>query len=158
LLYNEVVFKLIWGDNMNFSAKIFSELSLIELYEIIKSRSEIFLLEQNIICQDLDDIDYRSIHCFFFDGKRIRAYLRAFCSEEDVVTIGRVLTLEHGKGLGSELMQRSIQEIQKRFECKKISVHAQKQAVEFYKKTGFHVVSDEFLEEGVVHVTMEMDI
>ncbi len=142
---------------MNFIVKSFSELSLIELYEIIKSRSEIFLLEQNIICQDLDDIDYNSIHCFFFDGKRVKAYLRAFCSDKDVVTIGRVLTLEHGKGLGSELMKRSIEEIRKRFICKKISIHAQKQAVEFYKKIGFYIVSDEFLEEGVIHVTMEMN-
>ncbi len=143
---------------MKFIVKDFSELSLIELYEIMKSRSEIFLLEQNIICQDFDDIDYRSIHCFFFDGKRVRAYLRAFCSDKDVVTIGRVLTLEHKKGLGSELMKRSVEEIKRRFVCKKISVHAQKQAVEFYKKLGFYIISDEFLEEGVVHVTMEMEI
>ncbi len=143
---------------MNFIVKSFSELSLIELYEIIKSRSEIFLLEQNIICQDLDDTDYSSIHCFFFVSKRVTAYLRAFCSDKDVVTIGRVLTLEHGKGLGSELMKRSIEEIRRRFMCKKISIHAQKQAVEFYKKLGFYIVSDEFLEEGVVHVTMEMEI
>ncbi len=143
---------------MNFVAKSFSELSLMELYEIIKSRTEVFLLEQNIVCQDLDDADYSSIHCFFFDGKRVTAYLRAFCLDKNVVTIGRVLTLEHGKGLGTELMKRSIEEVQRRFICKKISVHAQKQAVEFYKKIGFHIVSDEFLEEGVVHVTMEMEL
>ena len=70
---------------MNFIIKKFSELSLIELYEIIKSRSEIFLLEQNIICQDLDDTDYSSTHCFFFDGKRVTAYLRAFCSDSAVI-------------------------------------------------------------------------
>ncbi len=143
---------------MNFIAKEFTELSLVELYEIIKSRAEIFLLEQNIICQDLDDTDYKSIHCFFYDGKRVTAYLRAFCSDKDVVTVGRVLTLEHGKGLGSELMKRSIEEIQKRFMCKKISIHAQKQAVGFYKKLGFSIVSDEFLEEDVIHVTMEMEV
>ena len=143
---------------MNFISKKFNELSLTELYEIIKSRNEIFLLEQNIVCQDLDDIDYRSIHCFFFDGKRVKAYLRAFCSDTDVVTIGRVLTLEHRTGLGSELMKRSIKEIKEQFNCKKIKVHAQKQALEFYKKMGFHVVFDEFLEEGVVHLTMEMNV
>ncbi len=143
---------------MNFIVKSFSELSLVELYEIIKSRSEIFLLEQNIKCQDLDDIDYNSIHCFFFDGKRVTAYLRAFYSDKDVVSIGRVLTLEHRKGLGSDLMKRSMEEVRKRFTCKKISIHAQKQAVEFYKKLGFNIVSDEFLEEGIIHVIMEMEI
>lgn len=143
---------------MKFISKTFSELSLTELYEIIKSRSEIFLLEQNIVCQDLDDVDYNSLHCFFFDGKRVTAYLRAFRLDKDVVTIGRVLTLEHGKGVGSELMRRSMEEIQRRLPCKKISIHAQKQAVEFYKKLGFCVVSDEFLEEGVLHVAMETNI
>ncbi len=143
---------------MKFIVKEFSELSATELYEIIKSRAEIFLLEQNIVCQDLDDTDYNSLHCFFFDGKRVTAYLRAFSSAEDTVTIGRVLTLKHGQGLGSELMKKSIEEIQKRFACKKISVHAQKQAAQFYEKLGFSVVSDEFLEEGVIHITMEREV
>lgn len=143
---------------MNFIAKRFSELSLVELYEILKSRSEIFLLEQNIICQDLDDIDYKSLHCFFFDGKRVTSYLRGFNSAEDTVTIGRVLTLEHGKGLGSELMKRSLEQLKSFFNCKKICVYAQKQAVDFYKKMGFHTISDEYLKEGIVHITMEMDV
>ncbi len=142
---------------MNFIAKEFFELSAGELYEIIKSRTEIFMLEQKIICQDLDDIDYSSLHCFFTDGKRVNAYLRAFC-QDDAVIIGRVLTLKHGEGLGTELMKKSIAEIEKRFECKKISLHAQKQAVGFYEKMGFYTVSDEFLEEGVPHISMELEI
>ncbi len=144
---------------MGFISKKFCELSAAEVYEIIKSRSEIFLLEQGIVCQDLDDVDYDSLHCFFWDGKRVAAYLRAFESLEaaGVVTVGRVLTLNHRNGMGSELMKRSIEEIKKNFACDKISVHAQKQAVGFYEKMGFRTVSDEFLEEGIVHVTMEMN-
>lgn len=143
---------------MNFISKNFQELSTKELYEILKSRAEVFLLEQNIICQDLDDKDYESLHCFFADENRVRAYLRAFCSGEGVVTVGRVLTLEHNKGLGSELMKKSIKEIKKHFNCKMISVHAQTQAVCFYEKMGFNSVSEEFLEEGIPHLTMEMKI
>ncbi len=140
---------------MEFVVKTFSELSADELYEILKSRAEIFLLEQNIVCQDLDDTDKSSLHCFFFDGNRAVAYMRAFCSAQDTATVGRVLTLEHGKGLGSELMRKSIEKIKKHFDAKKITVHAQKQAENFYKKMGFVTVSDEYLEEGVLHVTME---
>lgn len=145
---------------MNFISKKFSELLTKELYEIIKSRTEIFLLEQRIICQDLDNKDYESLHCFFVEKERVIAYLRAFCSDEEngVITVGRVLTLEHKKGLGSELMKKSIKEIKKHFDCKKIMVHAQKQAVGFYEKMGFLKVSDEFLEEGIPHLTMEMKI
>ncbi len=143
---------------MQFFAKRFSELSVTELYEIIKSRTDVFLLEQNIICRDLDDMDYNSLHCFFFDGKRVTAYLRAFSIEKDVVSVGRVLTLLHGKGQGRALMERSMEEIQRQFDCKKISLHAQEQAIGFYKKLGFHTVSAPFLEEGIIHVTMEKEV
>lgn len=116
------------------------------------------MLEQNIICQDMDDKDRDSIHCFFANGNRVVAYLRAFYSGKDTVTIGRVLTLVHGQGLGSELMRKGIDEIKKRFTVNKICVHSQKQAENFYKKIGFNTVSGEYLEEGVVHINMEMQI
>lgn len=144
---------------MNFYAKEFKELTTLELYEIIKSRAEIFLLEQGIVCQDLDDVDYESMHYFFTDGKRVIAYLRAFVSDKETntVTIGRVITLEHKKGLGSELMKKSISDINERMNPSKIAVHAQKQAAGFYEKMGFIAVSGEYLEEGVIHITMELE-
>ena len=143
---------------VEFIAKTFDELSTSELYEIMKSRAEIFLLEQRIVCQDLDDVDYKSLHCFFIDGNRANGYLRAFLSDEEnkTVTVGRVLTLKHRNGMGTELMNKSIEAIKKHFTCEKITVHAQKQAVGFYEKMGFVTTSDEFVEEGVVHVTMEV--
>ena len=143
---------------MKFVAKKFAELSPAELYEILKSRTEVFLLEQNIICQDMDDVDYECLHCFLFDGKRVQACLRAFLSGEREVTIGRVVSIEHKKGLGRELMQKSLEEVKKHFDCKKIVVHAQKQAEGYYEKMGFNMVSDEFMEEGIVHVIMEMNL
>ena len=85
--------------NMEFSAKKFMDLTPAELYEILKSRTEVFLLEQNIVCQDMDDVDYDCLHCFLFDGKRVVACLRAFLSAQDEVTIGRVVSIEHKKGL-----------------------------------------------------------
>lgn len=144
---------------MNLIAKKFSDLSAEEVYEIIKSRTEVFLLEQNIICQDLDDMDYVCLHCFFKDGKRVVAYMRAYEGEEaNTVSIGRVLTLEHGRGTGRELIEKSIAKIKECFNCTKLSLHAQKNAIGFYEKLGFSIVSDEFLEEGVIHVTMEKEV
>ena len=144
---------------MTFYAKEFSQLRAEELYEILKSRAEIFLLEQGIVCQDMDDVDYESIHYFFVSEKRVIAYLRSFVSdkEKNIVTIGRVITLEHKKGLGSELMKKSIADIKERFNPSKISVHAQKQAAGFYEKMGFVPVSGEYLEEGIAHITMELE-
>ncbi len=143
---------------MEFYAKYFDELSTNELYEILKSRAEIFLLEQRIICQDMDGIDYDSLHCFIVDKDRVIAYLRAFKDKENTVMVGRVLTLTHKNGIGTHLMKKSIEVIKKEFTAEKICVHAQKQAVGFYEKMGFKSISDEFLEEGIVHISMELDL
>ncbi len=145
---------------MNLIAKEFSELSTKELYEILKARAEIFIMEQNIRYQDMDNIDYESLHCFFMEDNKVVAYLRAFYkdSSRTVVKIGRVLTLEHGKGIGKDLMRQSLEAIKTKMKCKKICMNAQKHAVCFYEKFGFVTTSDDFLEEGVVHVVMELNI
>ncbi|MBQ4110264.1 MAG: GNAT family N-acetyltransferase [Clostridia bacterium] len=140
---------------MNFKAKEFNKLTTGELYEILKSRSEIFILEQKINCQDMDDKDYISLHCFLEDNGRVVAYLRAF-SDAGGVKIGRVLSIRHKKGLGRQLMEKSIPEIKKHFNCRKIHINSQKHAVGFYEKFGFKTISDEFLEEGIIHVAMEL--
>ena len=143
---------------MEFMAKRFSELSLNELYEILKSRAEVFLLEQNNVYQDLDDADYSCLHCFCKSGERVVAYMRAYQEEQGAVVIGRVLTLERGKGIGRKFAKRCIGEIKKSFGCSKIIVYAQKCAVGFYEKLGFEITSDEFIKDGVVRVTMEFDV
>ena len=139
--------------------KTFDELNAYELYEIIKSRNEVFLLEQNIVCQDLDDIDYRAFHFFTEEEGRVTSYLRAFYTneEENRVRIGRVLTLNRGKGDGRRLMEKAFSYFK---ECgaSKITVNAQTQAKGFYEKRGFKVCSDEFLEEGVPHIAMEYEL
>lgn len=143
---------------MVFKSKVFDELTTAELYEIIKSRTEVFLLEQNIVCQDLDDMDYKSLHCFIEQKGRVIAYLRAFSVDSETAKIGRVLTLSHGNGTGRELMEKSLAEIKKNFNCKKIYISSQKHAVGFYEKFGFTICSAEYMEEGVVHIAMERSI
>ena len=85
---------------MEFAAKTFEELSSLELYEILKARSAIFIVEQNCVYQDLDDLDYRSLHIFSMEDQKVTSYLRAYWKNRDVVQIGRVLTMKHGTGLG----------------------------------------------------------
>ena len=142
---------------MELYAKYFHELNTTELYEILKARTEIFAVEQNIIYQDMDNIDYDSLHCFFMEDGRVIAYLRAFYQDEDVVKIGRVLTVEHGHGIGRELMLQSLKAIKEKMKYKKITMDAQKYAVGFYEKFHFKVTSDDFLEEQIVHVVMELE-
>lgn len=140
---------------MEFKAKLFNQLTTRELYEIVRSRTEIFLLEQNIICQDFDCVDYDALHCFIKDNDRVVAYLRAYINEDGHVKIGRVLSLYHGQGLGTALMEKSIPVICSSFGQDIIHINAQSQAVGFYEKMGFVVTSQEFLEEGIPHVAME---
>lgn len=160
ILYNAEICMIVRGNKMDFFAKRFDELNTKELYEILKARSEIFVMEQNIHYQDMDDIDYKSLHCFLADGGKVYAYLRAFYADEacGIVKVGRVLTLRHGNGTGMELMNNSIQAIRQKMNCKKICIDAQKHAVGFYRKFGFEEVSDDFLEEGIVHVRLELEM
>ena len=141
---------------MELKIKWFHELSTRELYEIARSRTEIFLLEQKIICQDFDCVDYDSLHCFLEEDGRVVAYLRAYYDDIGRVKIGRVLSLTHGIGLGTKLMKESIPIIQKSWLGADILLHAQKQAQGFYEKLGFAVSSPEFFEEGILHVEMKL--
>ena len=145
---------------MDFRAKYFEELKTSQLYEILKSRMEVFMLEQRIFCLDMDDVDYRSRHCFLEDGGRVVGYLREFyqADDPDALHLGRVLTLHHGKGLGRALMEQSLADIRRTMPCRVIRLDSQTHAVGFYEKFGFSVVSDEFLEEGIPHVVMELKL
>lgn len=70
----------------------------------------------------------------------------------------RVLTLEHGNGLGKKLLANSIQAIKDKTSATKIFIEAQKYATGFYEKFGFKITSDEFLEDGIPHIVMELDL
>ena len=139
---------------MKFKYRFFDELTVRELYEIVRSRTEIFLLEQNIICQDFDGVDYDSLHCFLEDDGKVIAYLRAYRAEGGAVKVGRVLSLTHGIGHGTRLMKEAMPVIYEKFGCDKIELDAQKKAEEFYKRLGFKTVSEVFMEEGLPHVKM----
>lgn len=144
------------GIDLELKIKLFDELTTRELYEIVRARTAIFLLEQRIICQDFDGVDYDSLHCFFEEDGSVVAYLRAYRVDSDVVKIGRVLSVTHGMGLGTRLMKESVPEIGKRLPCKTVMLHAQKHAQGFYERLGFAVRSPEFLEEGIPHVAMTL--
>lgn len=143
--------------DLNFKSKFFDELTTRELYEIVRARTEIFLLEQRIICQDFDGVDYDSLHCFLEREGRVLAYLRAYRTERGEVKIGRVLSMTHGIGHGTGLMREAIPAIKRCLHCDAITLHAQKHAQEFYERLGFAVNSPDFLEEGIPHVSMVLD-
>ena len=143
---------------MNWTIKTFDELTGREIYEILRSRAEVFVKEQKINCVDPDGVDYKSWHVFAMEGDRVCAYLRAFKDGEDTIKIGRVLTLVHGKGTGTQLMKYAISELKAKTGCKKIVMDAQSHAISFYQRLGFTITSEEYLEEGIPHVDMKLSM
>ena len=141
---------------MAFFAKRFDALSTTELYELLRARAEVFLLEQGIVCQDLDRVDYDALHCFFWQDAEVAACLRAFYMNPDTVKIGRVLTRMRGQGLGIQLWEQSLLEIRTALPCRQIVVDAQVQAQGFYEKCGFVAEGEPFLDEGVPHIFMRL--
>lgn len=143
---------------MKLVVKYFDDLTTKELYELLKARILIFVLEQNRVYQDLDDKDYHSLHVFFEDNGEVVACLRAFLKEDNVVQIGRVLTLYHGNGLGGKLLKEGIVQIQNKMNPKKIYIEAQCYATGFYEREGFKICSEEFLKDGIPHVAMDLKL
>ena len=134
----------------------FDELSACELYEILKGRAAVFVVEQEICYQDMDDIDFRATHVALWIDDQIVAYSRVYKDEEpDTWHIGRVLTIQRNKGYGLQVMKEAIK-VARRLGAKKVAIEAQSYAVGFYEKVGFQVCSDEFLLDGILHKRMRL--
>jgi len=141
---------------MDLVVKRFEELSVEEIYKILQVRVEVFVVEQNCVYQEIDDKDKYSYHVFLEDDTGIKAYLRVIdkgVSFEDV-SIGRVLTLKRGCGLGNTILLEGIKVAKEKMNADRIKIEAQSYAKEFYEKAGFKQVSEEFLEDGIPHIQM----
>lgn len=143
---------------MNYHIKKFNELTTKELYEILKVRAEIFVVEQNCVYQDLDSKDEVSYHLFLEENNQIAAYLRIIPKgiSYPETAIGRVLTKEiyRGKGLSGEIVQRAINFITDTLREQEIRISAQAYLQKFYKDLGFEPTSDIYLEDGIEHIEM----
>ena len=138
--------------------KSFDELTSHELYELLRVRAEVFVVEQSCIYQDLDRIDYDSRHVLLYDEDEIVAYLRVFSDGDGIARIGRVLTTRRGCGFGLTCMKEGIRSAIEDLSADSVLIDAQVYAIDFYKRLGFRVTSNEFLEDGIPHVKMELDL
>lgn len=144
---------------MNTVIKKFSELSTEEIYNILKLRSEVFVVEQNCVYQDIDEKDKKATHLFLEKNNDIIAYTRIFKKGdyyEENPSIGRVVVSkkERGKNLGKEIMLNSIEFIKKELEGRKIELSAQKYLDKFYKDLDFYSEGEDYLEDGIPHQRM----
>jgi ElaA protein len=146
---------------MNFIAKYFSELNTTELYEILQLRSEVFVVEQDCIYQDIDFKDQKSLHIIGYKNNKIVAYTRIFKPGDyfENASIGRVLVVasERKYGFGHDLMKASITAINTHFKVTEITISAQKYLKNFYESHNFVQVGEEYLEDGIPHIRMDRD-
>lgn len=138
--------------------KKFDELSVLELYDIMQLRNEVFVVEQNCVYQDADDKDRHSLHVCGWDGEKLVAYARIIPKGISYaeVSIGRVVTSPayRNTGAGRQLMQECISLAFSEFNCTQIKIGAQVYLTEFYQSLGFIACSPEFLEDGIPHIEM----
>lgn len=146
---------------MEFIVKSFSELSIDELYAILQLRSEVFVVEQDCVYQDLDFKDQKALHVIGIKNNNIIAYTRIFKPGNyfKEASIGRVVVKEKERKFryGYDLMNASITAVINNFETKNITISAQVYLTRFYNNLGFKQVGEEYLEDGIPHIEMKLN-
>jgi ElaA protein len=144
--------------NLIHQIKAFQELNVNQLYEVLRLRSEVFVVEQKCVFLDLDDKDQQSYHLLLFAEGKLAAYSRlvpAGLSYHEV-SIGRVVTSPafRGSGLGRKVMELAIQGCEELFGLNDIRIGAQTYALNFYKSLGFFANGNTYDEDGIEHIEM----
>ncbi|MBT8113994.1 MAG: GNAT family N-acetyltransferase [Arenicella sp.] len=147
--------ELIW------ETKAYDELSKEELFEILKVRQDVFVVEQECAYPDIDDADRAAWHICgrrATNGRPLVAYARILKPglTYEQVSIGRILTsaAARGEGLGLELMRRAMSFIESRFPGQPIKIGAQTHLQRFYQELGFVPASEPYDEDGISHIDM----
>ena len=138
--------------------KTFDDLSNTEIYQILRLRSEVFVVEQECIYQDIDNKDKKAVHIFLKEKNEIIAYSRVFKEKEyfENPSIGRVVVANKRRmyGVGKKIMNISIDYIKKNIKAKSIEISAQKYLKKFYSNLGFIQEGEEYLEDNIPHLRM----
>ena len=144
---------------MKFDSKKFHELDNKTLHNIFLLRSEVFVVEQECVYQDIDGKDINSIHIIGKKQEEIIAYSRIMNSNNEFCFIGRVLVKKEfrKKGIGIKLMEKSIEKARKLYNQKKIKISAQEYLKNFYTGLGFKHTGKRYLEDGIPHIEMTLN-
>jgi ElaA protein len=143
---------------MHITIKKFESLTLEELYGILQLRSEVFVVEQDCVYQDLDGKDQKALHVIGKKEEVVIAYTRIFKSGDyfKQASIGRVVVKksERNSSYGHEIMNASIKTVQEQLNETTIKISAQTYLKKFYNSLGFKAIGKEYLEDGIPHIGM----
>ena len=136
----------------------FDELSVHQLYDSLRLRSEVFVVEQNCVFLDADNNDQKCHHLLGYRDSKLVACTRLVPPDliYEQASIGRVVTSSsvRSTGIGKELMEKSIKEVYRLFGQQPIKIGAQLYLKRFYGSFGFEQISDVYLEDGIEHIYM----
>lgn len=143
---------------LNIITKTFQQLTTEELYAILQLRSEVFVVEQNCVYQDIDKKDQKALHVLGLKNEKLVAYTRLFKPGDyfENASIGRVVVRENERKYkyGYDIMNASIKSIEQHYNEKTIKISAQEYLVKFYSNLGFKTIRTSYLEDGIPHVAM----
>ena len=138
----------------------FNGLNVLQLYQIMALRSEVFIVEQNCVYQDADEKDINGFHVFGVSKNEVLAYSRILPPgvSYEQPSIGRVVTSGkiRGNGFGKILMQHSINFCHELFPQMDIVISAQQYLERFYIDLGFVKISEMYLEDNIPHIKMKL--
>ena len=145
---------------MELVIKQFKELTVEELADIYKLRVSVFVVEQNCPYQEVDDADRAAYHVWLQDEGGIEAYARVLPKGIAFPTaaIGRVIAVKRRCGLGSRIVAEAIRTAKEKLDADVITIEAQVYARALYEKAGFRQTSEEFLEDGIPHIQMQLKL
>lgn len=143
---------------MQWQQKTFDQLTTLELYRILRLRSEVFVVEQQCIYQDIDNKDFSAVHLFLTENNEIVAYCRLLPQGVSApeAAIGRIIVApsHRGKNLSRLIMQQAMEIAINDWQQKRIYIQAQAHLTKFYHSLGFISSSDAYLEDGIPHFDM----
>ncbi len=148
---------------MTFIWKQFNELSLEQLYAIMRLRQEVFTVEQDCAYLDADGKDQNSLHLMLYEDDELIGYTRIVppgISYNQYSSIGRVVTsiIARGRGIGHKLMKKSIELTLEYHPNITIKISAQEHLEKFYNSHGFSKVGNGYIEDGIPHIAMTRDL
>ena len=143
---------------LDIKVNFFKDLTSQELYDILQLRSEVFVVEQDCVYQDIDSKDQKALHVIGYKNNRVVAYTRIFKPGDyfDLASIGRVVVskIERENKYGYDIMEASINVIKELFKENTIKISAQCYLKKFYSNLGFKQLGEEYLEDGIPHIAM----
>ena len=143
---------------LDIQTKTFDQLNTKELYDLLQLRSEVFVVEQDCVYQDIDGKDQKAFHVLGYKEDKLVAYTRIFKSGDyfEEASIGRVVVKENQRKYryGYDITNASIEAIKNHFKTSEIRISAQTYLKRFYNNLGFKEVGEEYLEDGIPHINM----